>query len=680
MPLSTLKKYLTVGLFSLGSSVVLAQGGMAVRADQQNLAIELSQVVPAEGQRTIAVELDGYDISAFSQVDGNSLNIQLQTPLAPGEHSLVVLMFLANGDIEQLLDQRLSVSSAGGVSSEWQANASLSSSYRMDQKENIDYAGVKHFSSNGGLSVRGREQRGKWQLETEVDALYDSVSENNPDSDEWALPHYRLAATYQGDATSSQLNLGNIAIAREDLLFSAFQRRGATASIAGAEGNYKIGVFGIQSEVTTRYDGDLLLPENSSSGITGITTTVAVLDEYLQVSAAYIDGETSLGGAGYLSFDDPTIYGGDSWNVAVDSRWLNRSVALHLEYAESEFDSDGIDIGLKAKADDATQAMLQLNSDGDLGAGWFDYWSGYLQYQSVGADYYSLGNLSIPGDLEMTRIFFQGGFYGIAIDMEWSQEKNNLDDEVFLATQTLERKGLALTYSPMNINPDGWLWGAIGSPSVMASFYRADHSQPDQEASIVGYDLDNRNDETGITLMFARPTWNWSVQHQLIEQEDYSVEVIQFGYLMYQPPSDTRNELTALQLGWVPNERASINLLMQWSKQSETDFNNDYRNRNYGVDAFLQIIPEKLTLMLNYNQGIDSSRLSQVGFIEDDFKSQFGNAQLSWHALQAYGSNPGIDFYVRGSYGKQDNRAFEQVNEQWSAHFGVELQWAAGGQ
>lgn len=678
---SVLKNHLTIGLFSLGSSLVLAQGdGIAITADQQNLAIELSQAAPADGQVTIAVELDGYDISAFSQVDGSSLDIQLQAPLTQGDHSLVVLLFLANGDIEQLLDRRFTVSSAGGKTGEWQTSASLSSSYRMDQKENIDYAGAKHFSGNGGLSVLGKEQRGKWQVETEVDAVYDSVSENNPDNDEWALPHYRLATTYQSDAATSQLSLGNIAIEREDLLFSAFQRRGVAASIAGTEGNYKIGVFSIQSEPTTRYNGDLWQSESSSDGSTGVTATIAVLGEYLQVSAAYLDGETSLGGAGYINFEDPTIYGGDGWNVAIDSRWLNSSLAVHLEYAESEFDSDGIDIGLEAETDDAKQAMLQLNSDGDLGAGWFDYWSGYLQYQSIGANYYSLGNLSIPGDLEMTRVFFQGGLYGISIDMEWSMEENNLDNKSFLPTQTLERKGLALNYSPMNIDSDGWLWRHIGTPSVMTSFYRTDHSQPDQDAIVVGYDLDSRNDELGITLMFSRPTWNWSMQHQLIEQDDHSNEVMQYDYLLYQPPSDTRNKLIALQLGWAPNEYASVNLLMQWSKQSETDVGNDYRNRNYGVDIFLKIIPDILTLMLNYNQGVDSSSLSQTDFIESDFRSQFGNAQLSWHALQAQGANPGIDFYVRSSYGKQDNRVFEQVSEQWSAHIGVEIQWAAGGQ
>ncbi len=662
------------------ASVLLADTGYSsLGSDQLQLNYQVSNTALTPGA-TVAVELDGYDLSAYSQVVDGNLSIDLQSPLTPGDHQLVVLLFLPNGDIEQLLDQRVVVTQASGRVSEWQSNGSLSGQYRIDQKENIDYQGVKHLSGNGGMTLRGTEQRGSWTLQTEIDAIYDSISENSFDNDEWALPHYLLSAGYQGDALTSQLSLGNIMIDREDLLFSAFQRRGASASLAANEGAFAISLFGIQPEPSTRYDGDLFVPKSSDEGSTGITATVALLEQYLQVSAAYIDGETRLGGGGFSDFEQATIYGGDSWNIALDSIWLASSLSLHIEYAESEFDSDGLNMGLDAETDSASQAMLQINSDGELSPGWFDYWSSYLQYQSVGADYYSLGNLSIPGDLEMTRLGVQGGVYGVSFDMEWSEEENNLDDELFLPTQTLERKGLTLNYSPMNINSDSGLWAAIGAPSLMASFYRTDHSQPQQDAQRVGYDLDNRNEETSLTLMFSRPTWNWSIQHQLIELDDQSEAIIQSGYVMYQPPSDTENTLTALQLGWIPNERASVNVMMQWSKQSETDFDNDYRNRNYGVDAYVQIIPETLSLLVNYNLGLDSSSLSDSAFIEDDFKSDFGNLQITWHALQAYDNSPGLDIFFRSSYGKQDNRAFNQVSEQWAVHLGVEIQWAAGGQ
>jgi hypothetical protein len=231
----------------------------------------------------------------------------------------------------------------------------------------------------------------------------------------------------------------------------------------------------------------------------------------------------------------------------------------------------------------------------------------------------------------------------------------------------------------MWINVDALPWRILGSPSLTLDLNRMLHSQPQRDSLIAGFDLDTQSRDAGINLMFSQQSWNWSLQYQQTKQNDRS-EAVEFGgYVMYEPASDLRNRLLGLQMGWMPSERAMFNWYMQWNKQTETDFDNQYRNRNFGGDAYLQLWPEVLTLALSYNYGADRSHLSDSLFINNDMQSHFGNAQLIWHALQAEGNNPGLNLYLKSSYGQQDNRAYSLVNEQWSLHLGFTLAWATGG-
>jgi hypothetical protein len=578
-----------------------------------------------------------------------------------------------------MLEQQLTIDAATERHSSWAVNSAPDSSYRVAEKESGELDDVPKLASQSALSLRGLERIGQWQFDTELDALYDSVSENHEGNEEWALPHYKLGASYQGENIKTGVAVGQILVPRDDLLFSVFQRRGAAVNFAAQSGGYDFTLFEINSQPSTRFGRDLVLPGSQSQRGTGVTASVALADEYLRLSGGYIDGRTQFNNFGEFFIDESPEYGGDSWNFALDSYLLQQSLWLHMEYAESEFDMDGIGIGFDAETDRALQALAQLTSGEGLGSGWFDYWSGTVQYQSVGADFYSLGNLSLPGNLELTRALFQAGRQSVTVDMEWSEEQTNVDNNPQLPTQTLLRQRISTSYTPMWINVDALPWRILGSPSLTLDLNRMLHSQPQRDSLIAGFDLDTQSRDAGINLMFSQQSWNWSLQYQQTKQNDRS-EAVEFGgYVMYEPASDLRNRLLGLQMGWMPSERAMFNWYMQWNKQTETDFDNQYRNRNFGGDAYLQLWPEVLTLALSYNYGADRSHLSDSLFINNDMQSHFGNAQLIWHALQAEGNNPGLNLYLKSSYGQQDNRAYSLVNEQWSLHLGFTLAWATGG-
>lgn len=675
MSVTTLTQAIWLLLSSCLFSVV-AFAGDAEHSPSVALTFPLQTVALPEGT-TLAVELDGYDVSPFASFSATHLLLSLETPLAAGEHGLMVLAFLPNGDIETLLEQPVVVAPEQEHSRQWGANVTLDSSYRVGQKNKQEYQSVRHLASQSALALRGQERQGAWQMDAEIDALYDSVSEHHEGDSEWALPNYRLSLAYQGERTSGDVSVGSVRVERDDLLFSVFQRRGASVRVGTSDGTTAVTLFEVNTEPTTRIRGDLVLAGDDSHKGQGVTFTSELAGRALSVNGGYIEGKTTLGGGGVYIPGEVIEYGGDSWNAGLDSHLLEESLWLHMEYAESSFDHDGIDQGLEAETDSALQAVAQLSS-GALPAGWFDYWSGTLQYQEVGRDFYSLGNLSLPGDLALSRFVAQVGKQGIALGLELSEERNNLDDNAEQATQTLLRQGVNVSYTPMSIDPSTWLWATLGTPSISANYMQVDHSQPAADALVVGFDLDSQTRDAGVNFMFNRQAWNWTVQFQQTQVDDRSEAVEQNGYLTYQPGSDIRNNMMGLQLGWFASARASVNLFMQLNQRTETDFDNRFNNRNLGIDGYFQLIPDTLILALNYNFGTDTSRLADPFYINNDFQSHFGNAQLTWKALQAMGNTPGVNVYLKSSYGRQDNRAYALVQEQWSAHIGFELAWAVG--
>ncbi len=655
------------------------KGELIVLDANRLLTVALPKKINTLDDAQLAVELDGYDVSLFANVEGVKLSLQLSTPIAEGPHELNVLVFLPDGEIETLLAQSFNAQPLPEASADWKLNSTLATNYRVDEKEEADFAEIRRLSGRGAVSASTYRQVGGWELSADMDALYDSVSQNNPDNEEWALPSYYLSATYPGESVNSKLAMGNIRLQKDDLLFSAYQRRGVEAGVSDLDNRFEVQFFGLKAEPTAGYHGNQVLPAKSQEQVTGATARVAVLDQYLQLSTGYLNGETALGGAGVSTVSGNALeYGGDSWNLALDSQFMRNSIWLHVEYAQSEFDSDGIGVGENATKDDAAQALLQLSSEGDFGSGVFDFWSGVLQHQKVGADFFSLGNLSLPGDRALNRLLFKGARGGLGFEVSWSDEENNTDNDPTLPTQTLNRVGSDINYTPMWLNPENPVWQLLGNPSLAARYYRTRQDQPGEQAEVYGFDLDNTTDETGLTLSFARNTFNWSVQYQLIDRDDRSREVYLGEYLANVPPSDSENHLTGVQLGWFPSQRFSLNASVQWNKQIELDSGNRYRRRNFSIGGHSQVIPDEVSVMVNYNYGKNTSDLTDNLFVEEDFQSQFVNGQVTWSARKSKGIHPGINIYLKGSYGLQDNQAFSQTTEQWSALLGAEVFWDTG--
>lgn len=666
--------------FAAAALCVLAQAVYAQVEDpvlvpgNRALSVGLPSSAFSRAGAALAIDLDGYDVSAFSRVDGTTLEIELETPLSGGQHALSVLLFLPDGAAEVVYDGLLDVPQIEGA--QWSLNTTLQTNYRASQHPDLDFEGFDRAAGDGSLSLGAERTSGKWQLASAVDAIYDGDDAASSGNEPWLLPTYELSATHLGTSAQSSVGAGNIRIARDDLLFSKFHRRGAAVESAATSGRFDFEAFSVASSPRNGFDGDYLMPRDSNTRSGGVAGSAKLIDDLLQIGGGFIDGKTAFGGAGFNHQDDTAIYGGDSWNVTVDSRPMKGSLWLHLEQAQSEFDADGIGVGMPARTDDAAQARLRLSSMGRFGSGPLDFWSADLLHKRVGSAFYSLGNLAAPGNIEVDGAALQAGKGSVVVDLELTRQRTNPDDDPLLPTQTLRKVGIDVSYAPATLDPDSRLWQRLGVPSLTGWLRRSDASQPESDALLAGFDVDNRTEEAGVAVTFAGRTLSWSLEVGVVDYADRSDAIIDGGFLVYEPPSDSRNVEASVQVGWVPSDRVMLDAYLQRNDFEENDFASEYRSTNYGLNGTFFFVPNKLSLFMSINQGRDRSDFGDLWFLPEDFMSAFASMQLNWLVTEAAGRHPGFSLYVKASHARNEDRIFLLDDQTSSIYVGATLSWA----
>lgn len=620
-------------------------------------------------QGILAVQLDGYDISQFVSVSESVIDVSLDAPVQDGQHSIQILLIGQDGSISTLVDLNAAFQNQRPV--EWEANTTFSQTYLTDHKNYPDNAEKLH--GNGGLDARVAQTNNDWAWEGSISTLYDTNSQNNADLNEWAIAQYRLAAEAHGEIVNTGLSLGHIQANSESLLFSSFERRGLAAHISSADNAHTLNVFAMRSDPSSRYDGGLNVPGDSDIRSVGGESSMTIVDEHLRLSVGYVDGHTDQG------VSDPDlrqVFGGNAWNSALDAYAFSQKLWLHAEYAESDFDSDGVGEGEDSKTDSASQALIQWSSDASLG--WFDYWRAQYRYQEVGPDFYSVGNLSLPGDLSLNQARLEGGTDTVALVFDVSQEQTNVDDQADKATQTLDRLDISISYSPY-VDLESVVWQFFGAPSLSTGLIQATHSQPRSDSLEQGFDLDQRSLETRIDMTFSAEKYNWGMSVNRIDLDDKTTEIIQGTETIYEPGSDQIQDSFSITGGWMPNERFGLNLFAQWSRLTETDSNNEFDSNNFGFDGTYSIIPDTLDLLFSYNHGIENSHFANPGYLDSKFQNKYGSVKLSWYCLKARDQHPGLVSYISGTWNQQQDKVVESNNEDWAIYIGLDLIWAASG-
>lgn len=652
---------------------------LSLAPGQQAVSIPLA-LDPARMPESLAVELDGYDVSSFVTATAASLELALQVPLTGGAHELVVLAVYPDGAIETLAVHSLQVAANRLLAADnWKANVTLDTSYLAVKKDKDDFPDTEHWASNAGAVVQGAYAEDDWQFETRIDALYNSRAENNGSGNHWDLPNYRVAVARRFESGTATLQAGDVVVGGESLAFSSFRRRGVALSHASLQGMIQAEAFALQSEPTTSARQNVLFPSQSEDKVAGTHAILRPLSgEYqsaLQVTASYLTGSTTYPGNGFY-VPEPTEFGGSVLSGGLLSEWLSGSLAFQAEFASSDFDFDGVDQGEGEVSDDASQFQIRLASGVELPSGPLDQWSLRLLQSTVGRFFYSLGNRTLPGDLDTQRLELAGSRGGFSFALDASEATNNVDDDPLVADYRQETSGLVLYYTPSGVDPTQGVWRWIGLPTLQLGARYTDQAQDQEDAALVGYDIDNRTDELSAGVTFVYPEWQWYLQQSRIELDD-AAEAVFIGLdEVFTPGPDSVTDQTLLQVTYNPMPGIYLAPLAQYNRVEEDQTGRRYTTSRFGFDSQFHLLPQKLILVLNYSEDRNRQDYNDPVYLNGDTLYRSGSGQLLFKAVPARGLQPGLDLYTKGSVGRFVDRTGEAGDETWQLLLGANVYWA----
>ncbi|MBV1789665.1 hypothetical protein KQ940_16545 [Marinobacterium sp. D7] len=643
----------------------------------ETIQLVFQQPLQDKTLESIAVEIGGYDVTPFIERTEDGVSVSLDSGLEAGTYQAYVLAFYSDGEIQTLTESQVTIL-APSSTTEWSVNSTLSTQVRVAEDDNTDYRSVDHRQTNGALSADSDHRDGSLHTSARVQAVYDSLHQGHSPDSEWQLADYQASIAHEGESGSAGMSVGSYTHPNEDLLFSGYQRRGVNLYANNDEQTLKASVFGTASETTNSTEDDLFWPEKQNNQTLGGTLAVSPLaddPERLTLTTSYVDGKGRSTGSGFTVLDDESIYGGHSWGITLDSIWLNRSLWLHWQKAQSSFDSDGLDYGDGALDDDADKWLVQLNSGPDLPAFGVDQWQLSAQRQRVGERFYSIANLGLPGDLDTHQLALYASKGGLSLNAEGQHQQNNIEDHADRATLTVRYFGLDLNYTP-SVDLESGLWRHIGSPTYTAYYHVTRNNQPRSDVLLSGVDVDNTQHEYSLGANFSHQTWSWGVSYALVKTDDRSDPVEQNAVEIYTPVGDTENHLTSLQLSWFPNERLTLSPTIQWNRYKELENDNEYTTLNTGIDSQYAFIPNKLLMNVNYFYGRYDNQYGDPNNLDTRQDNHTGNLQLTWKAVEAKDLRPGMDWFLKGNYGRQDDTIDANDYESWQVRLGFSLYWA----
>ena len=657
---------------------------LAVLSSAEELRVALPPEAVANGV-TVQVELDGYDIGAVSpNVDG-SVRIPLANlGLTPGEHQLRILVVNDSGDIDTLAEHTLDVYQRQGVrAAAQQWSVLLGSQYRIAQHPDEAFEGAGRASSSAVTQWQAEYDSGTWTAGGSFQTLFDSNRMPGSEESRWQLPALNLRAGRRFESGHMALGLGDDESLPNNLIFSGFVRRGLRLEAGGLGDRLNAQAFTLHTDPVTSFDANLV-PYDTGASVVGLHTDLAPFARHpdaLTLSASWIDGDSSLGGVGiYMPEQDaemPLTVGGSAWTIALDSFSLGRALWLHGAYAKSRFDADGEQYGEPARDDDARRVVVQLASGGTLATAMLDQWSMGYERRRVGARFFSLGNLMLPGDLDLQQVHASMHTHGLGLEAQALDQHTDVDDDPLRPRVDSDQQRVTLSYTPSTLDPSKGPWKWLGTPSLSAAFETTANTQSAADRLVAGYDLDNRQRTVSGDLSFSHTRFTVGLNAHRIARDDRSQALIVDDFLLYEPSPDSRETLWGLSLGWYVSER--LTLAPQWQRSRLRDLPDGAATDNdlWSLQVQASVIPEVLSVQLGWSDSNDAQRFFELPQDSQRLSSSNGTLDISYHMRTPNAFWPGIDWHLRGAYGRTalNSAAFAQVDSQWQAQLSFELNW-----
>lgn len=583
---------------------------------------------------SLYVQFDGYDVTQMVRVDGRTVSFQSPTRLQSGDHTLRVLEQVAGGKFVERQNWTIRVAGEGmkdaSVSGSLDAmlSARVADNLHGSQQEN-------RLWGQGNLSANAVAGAQDWDVQARVNSFYDSVSENNPDTNNLELGEYLVTARHFHGDLSSRFSLGNHDAGISNLLIDRFYRRGASATLNYAN---TVELTGFSQDPARAYGNSnpagVAHDDQLASGVNLRLYPVPSSDKRVFVESSLYTGDGTLQGNGSTVADDFSNRG-HGWAVAAGAQSMDDKANLRGDYAHSTYDADGSGSLLRSEDAHAQRVRFMYAPLGNLQV--MDanakQWVLTALYQRTGTFFRALTNSSLPQDERRFELSsnYQHDTLSLASDAYVVQ--NNTDALADLPTDRSYGGSSQLSFSPIAIDSalDPQDWFTYSNFTAGMSFNH--DGRLDTPFAYAGDKLNQRlfSANAGWSATFSKATL--SLNHTYSDFADFVTA--SNGY---------KDNLSALSLTYTPNERFTVTPAIQYESNNPA-FADDWTKTYLSLDTTTVLIPDKLTHNLHFAGTVDNG-----SSVADQYNV---STDLTWQIRQAQRNHPGYALVASGYYQNQ---------------------------
>ena len=306
-----------------------------------------------------------------------------------------------------------------------------------------------------------------------------------------------------------------------------------------------------------------------------------------------------------------------------------------------------------------------------------DQWSIGYERRRVGARFYSLGNLMLPGDLDLRQLHASLYTHGFGFEGQALDQYTDVDDDPLRPRVDSGQQRLQLSYAPPSVDPAAAPWKWLGVPSLTAAYEATANTQRASDLLVAGYDVDNRQRTVSGELSFSHTRFTLGLNAHRVVRDDRSQALVVDDFVLYAPLPDSRETLWGLSLGWYLSERFSVTPQWQRSRLRELPDGASTDNDLWSLQLQANLIPEVLSAQFGWSESADVQRFFELPQDSQRLSNSSGTLDISYHMRTPNALWPGIDWHLRGAYGRNSlhTAAFAEADSQWQAQLSFEINW-----
>lgn len=576
-----------------------------------DLKLTFSSPLTTDQRTQLHLELDDIDISDMVQWRNDDLLYRPVRKLDTGEHHLRLMYYGQDGTVREIGYWHFEVRHSSSFKSvSLEGNTELTVNQRLAEH---NMGGPEAFNASGFSQWYSELETDHLRFEGQADLEY--VNRASQGTTGRRLDMTRMTILAETDSTS--VTAGDQSMGESSLVMDGYQQRGMAGDIRLDRMQSDLKLFSMKG---TRALGlrDGIGLEDADNRITGgrwQSRWEPGESTEIQFSATYLSGRVSgTNASSWPANPANSVHDGYAWNAVMDGFFMDRSLRMRLEHANSHYDFDGRDFGFEAVSDSAWSGLVTLDpkpSEADTPV----YWRLGAEAQQVGAFYRSIAHRTLPNDLYMRRLFVSGEHDKWFWDTSYTLEENNLDRNASYPTTETKRWQAQLGFSDYEEPEPGSLLAHLGQPSYTLSLNRTRRQHLSTPSSYFPEDLTTEGVQ--VSASFQKPRWNWSVEAGIDRLTDHTG---------WQP--DTHLQHLGWQLGLELSDRYYITAGIQDTRTRYRAGGESIDQQLYSLGATADLIPDRLSARIDLS--LDHYNAQDDPFFAQREVNRYASGQLNW--------------------------------------------------